>query len=45
MKRYISPEIEVVTVNTLDIMALSGNSRDDGTDYSGPGVDMGGYWL
>lgn len=43
MKKYISPEFEAVTINTKDIMDMSGNAIDDGTSYDGAGVNMQSY--
>lgn len=43
MKKYTSPEFKVVTIDTKDIMDMSGNAIDDGTSYNGPGVDMQSY--
>ena len=44
MKKYISPEYKVLSLNTKDIMVMSENDRDDGTLYNSSGLDMQDYF-
>ena len=44
MKKYNSPNVEMVSINTKDIMAMSANTYDDGTSYTPNGIDMQDYF-
>lgn len=45
MKKYNSPNIEMISINTKDIMAMSANTYDDGTTYVSNGIDMQNYFV
>jgi hypothetical protein len=46
MKKYTSPELEIINLLTADVITMSVQEKDLGTDYENVGgVDMQDYIL
>ena len=45
MKKYISPEVEVIDLHTADVITMSVGELDNGTNYNITGVDMSDYFA